>query len=355
MRLLSMLTAAALTLGAGVVSAEVRIQGAGATFPAPLYGRWVAEYNKMKPETKIDYQSIGSGGGIKAFTEKTVQFGASDAPMSKKELAAAGGAEGVIQVPATAGAVVPAYNLPGVDAEMKFTGELIADIYLGKINKWNDPKIAAINPGVNLPNLAITPVYRTDGSGTTFVFTSYLATQSDEYKTSVGMGKQVRWPVGQGGPGNEGVAAITHDTAGALGYIELNYADANKIKYGTVKNKSGKFVKASAASVSAAGAGAADQLKGGQLTVDIWNQPGDEAYPIAAFTYLLVYKDMRNIKSSEQAQELVDFLWWATHDGQKTATEMGYAPLATPIQQKLELALKTLEFSGKPVMPAGSK
>jgi len=352
MRLLSMLTTAALTLGAGIATAEIKIQGAGATFPAPLYFRWVAEYNKLKPDVKIDYQSIGSGGGIKAFTDKTVEFGASDAPMSKKELAGAGGGENIVELPVTAGAVVPAYNLPGVTQEVKFTGDVLAEIFMGKVSKWNDPKLTAINAGVNLPDLAITPAWRTDGSGTTFVFTSYLATQSDAYKENVGMGKSVKWPLGQGGKGNEGVAAIVRDTVGSLGYIEVNYADQNKITYGPVKNKDGKFVKANATAISKAGEGAVASMKGSSLTADIWNQPGDESYPIAAFTYILLYKDMKAAKSAEQAQGLVDFLWWATHDGQKISTEMGYAPLAPAVQKKVEEALKGLSHSGKTLSPA---
>ncbi len=355
MRLLKGLIAAALTMGAGAAMAEVHLQGAGATFPAPLYGRWVAEYNKAKPDVKIDYQSIGSGGGIKAFTEKTVEFGASDAPMNKKELAAAGGPENIVEIPSTAGAVVPAYNVPGVNQDIKFTGEIIAEIYMGKINQWNDAKLAAINPGVNLPATAITPVWRTDGSGTTFVFTNYLATQSEDFKSTIGTGKQVKWPGGQGGQGNEGVAASVRGIAGAIGYIEANFADEAKIKYGPVKNKDGKFVKATAAAISKSGEGAVDAMKGSLLTADIWNQPGDESYPISAFTYLLLYKDLKNVKNADQAQALVDFLWWASHDGQKISTEMGYAPIAPAVQKKIEEAIKSLSFGGKPIQPMAAR
>src|SRR5436190_7134906 len=296
-------------------AADIRLQGAGATFPNPLYQRWVSEYQKSHPTVKIDYQSIGSGGGIKAITEKTVHFAGSDAPMSKKELEAAGGAEGIVEVPSVAGAVVPAFNLPGVK-ELNFSGEVLAEIFMGKIAAWNDPKIAALNPGATLPATAITPAWRTDGSGTTFVFTNYLATQSEEFKGSVGTGKQVKWPAGQGGKGNEGVAAVVQQTAGAIGYIELNYATANKIPFGAVKNKDGKFVRASAETVSAAGEGAAARLSGTVLAADIWNQPGAKAYPISAFTYLVVYKDLSkvNIQSPQEARALADFLWWATHD-----------------------------------------
>jgi phosphate transport system substrate-binding protein len=335
--------AAGAALGMGP---EVRLQGAGATFPNPLYQRWVSEYQKSHPDVKIDYQSIGSGGGIKGITEKTVDFAGSDAPMNKKELEAAGGEANIVEVPSCAGAVVPAYNVPGV-SELKFTGEALAGIFMGTISKWNDAQIAASNPGVKLPGLAIMPAWRTDGSGTTYVFTNYLTTQSEPFKTTVGAGKQVKWPAGQGGKGNEGVSAAVQQTAGAIGYIEQNYADANHIAYGSVKNKAGKFVKASADTVSAAGQGAAGDLKGTILAANIWNQPGDNAYPIASFTYLIVYKDLNNLKSKAQAEALGDFLWWAAHDGQKLATELDYAPLAQGVQQKVEEALRTLTFSGK--------
>jgi phosphate transport system substrate-binding protein len=339
--------------GATVASAETKLQGAGATFPAPLYKRWVAEYQKVNPEVAIDYQSIGSGGGIKGFTEKTVDFGASDAPMSKSEIEKAGGAANLVEIPSCAGAVVPAYNLPGV-AELKFSGDVLAKIYLGKITQWNDPAIAALNAGVSLPATAITVAYRTDGSGTTFVWTNYLSTQSEDFKGTVGAGKAVKFPVGQGGKGNEGVTAIVQQTPGAIGYIEENYADQNKIAYGSVQNKDGKFVKASPEAVSAAGAGAVEQLKGNQLTANIWNQSGADAYPIASFTYLLVYKDLNNVKSKEQAQALANFLWWATHDGQKLAPELDYAPLAPAVQQKVEAALSSLSYGGAEVKPVAS-
>ena len=221
--------------------AEVRLQGAGATFPNPIYQRWVTEYQSLHPDVKIDYQSIGSGGGIKGITEKTVDFAGSDAPMSKKEQELAKGP--IVHIPTVAGAVVPAYNLPGVD-DLKLDGPTLAEIFMGKITNWNDPKIAALNEGKQLPDMGITPAYRTDGSGTTFVFTNYLAGQSEDFKNNIGMGKQVKWPKGQGGKGNEGVSAVVQQTPGALGYIEVNYAMANKIAYASMKNPSGKFVKA---------------------------------------------------------------------------------------------------------------
>src|SRR6266550_4195227 len=236
------IVAVGLVVSASVAVAETRIQGAGATFPAPIYQRWVAEYQKMHPEVKIDYQSIGSGGGIKGITEKTVDFGASDAPMTAKELKAAG--DDIVQIPTVAGAVVIAYNLPDVKEKIKLDGAIVADIFMGKIKNWNDPKIAAMNPGVNLPALPITPVHRTDGSGTNFIFTNYLATQSPEFKEKVGTGKAVEWPGGQGGKGSDGVTQIVQGTSGAIAYVEIAYAHQNKISYALLKNKDGEFVDA---------------------------------------------------------------------------------------------------------------
>ncbi len=336
-------------MAAGAMGADVKLTGAGATFPAPLYKKWVVEFEStpVGKGVKIDYNSIGSGGGVKAITDKTVAFGASDAPLNKKELEALGGAEKIVQVPSCAGGVVPAYNLPGVTGDVKFTGDVLAKIFMGKIAKWNDKAIAELNPDVKLPDMAITPAYRSDGSGTTFVWTNYLATQSEDFKGTVGMGKQVQWPTGQGGKGNEGVAAVVQQTPGALGYIEANFANANKIAYGSVKNQAGKFVKASAESISAAGANAVSKFKGTVLSADIWNQPGDASYPVAAFTYLIVYKDLNNVKSADEAKALAAFIDWATTGGQSTAREMDYAPLAPDVQKKVAEALGTLTFQGK--------
>jgi len=340
-------------LSGSAVAQDTRLQGAGATFPNPLYQRWVTEFQKSHPTVKIDYQSIGSGGGVKGIAEKTVHFAGSDAPLSKKELAAMGGAEKVVQVPSCAGSVVPAYNVPGVSADLKFSGEVLAEIYLGTISKWNDDRLVALNPGVTLPDLAIMPAWRTDGSGTTYVFTNYLATQSEDFKSTVGTGKQVSWPAGQGGKGNEGVAAVVQQTKGAIGYIELNYALANKISFGSVKNYSGRFIKASAESVSAAGEGAVDSLKGSVLAADIWNQKGEGAYPISAFTYLIVYRDLENVKTAQEAEALGEFLRWATHDGQSIAGSLDYAPISKGVQSKVAEALDTLTFQGKPLRAKG--
>lgn len=348
-------TASALIAFAASVAmaADIRLGGAGATFPNPLYQQWVTEYQKAHPDVKIDYQSIGSGGGIKAITEKTVAFAGSDAPMSKKELAAAGGEDNLVEIPSCAGAVVPALNLPGITQNLNLSGEIIADIYAGTITKWNDKRIAELNSGVSLPDLAITPIYRTDGSGTTFVFTNYLATQSASFKSTIGSGKQVKWPVGQGGKGNEGVAGAVSTTPGALGYIELNYASANKISYAAVKNANGKFVKASAKAISAAGEGALSKLKGNLLAIDIWNQPGDESYPISGFTYIIIYKDLANLKSIEEARALTGFLDWATSEkGQAMAESLDYAPLSSGVQAKVKAALRSTTFKGQTIWSA---
>jgi phosphate transport system substrate-binding protein len=331
----------------GATFAAVRLQGAGATFPNPIYQRWVSEYQKQHPDVQIDYQSIGSGGGIKGITQKTVDFAGSDAPMSKKELAAVSGE--MVHIPTVAGALVPAYNLPGLNGELVLNGEVLAEIYMGKITAWNDPKIAALNKAAQLPATAITPAWRTDGSGSTFVFTHYLSTQSEDFKGSVGAGKSVEWPAGQGGKGSEGVAAIVQGTPGAIGYVEMNYATQNKIPFASVTNAAGKAVKASAESVSAAGAAAATQMRTGALAVDIWNQESDEAYPIAAYTYVIVYKDLNNLGSAQKAQALVDFLSWATTDGQKMAAEMDYAPLAPGVQKLVAQEIAGLSHKGQPI------
>lgn len=335
------------SLTATAASAETRLQGAGATFPAPFYNRLVAVYQDIQPQILFDYRSIGSGGGIRAITDKTVHFCGSDAPMSKKELQATGGASNIVEIPSCAGGVVPTYNLPGITTPLKFTGELLADVYMGNVSQWNDPAIASLNPGVQLPNQPITPVWRTDGSGTTFIFTNYLATQSDQFVSTIGMGKQVQWPTGQGGKGNEGVTAVVQQTVGGIGYVEQSYADHNQLPSGSVKNKDGNFVKATPDTVSLAGAGAASSMHGQILAASIWNQPGEQAYPIASFTYLIVYKDLNNLPNKQAAQALVEFLWWATHDGQRYAAELDYAPLAPEVQHRVEEALKTITYKGQ--------
>jgi phosphate transport system substrate-binding protein len=304
-------------------------------------------YQGIYPSVLIDYQSKGSGGGIQAITDKTVHFCGSDAPMNKSELAAVGGPESIIEIPSCAGSVVATYNVPDLKGTLKFTGPLLADVYLGKVSRWNDPAIAKVNADIQLPDLAITPVWRTDGSGTTFIFTNYLGTQSEEFLSTIGLGKQVQWPFGQGAKGNEGVTAVVQQTAGGIGYVEHNYAEHNHLLCGEVQNKDGKFVKASAESVSVAGAGPAAKMQGQILAANIWDQPGEKAYPIASFTYLIVYKDLNNLSTKESAQNLLSFLWWATHDGQKYATELGYAPIAPEVRAKVEQTLKGVNYKGE--------
>ncbi len=223
----------------------------------------------------------------------------------------------------------PTYNLPGVKKDLRFTGAVLADIYMGKIRRWNDPELVKLNPGVDLPDLPITPAWRTDGSGTNYVWTHYLCTQSDDFKSTIGAGLKVQWPVGLGGSANQGVTAKVQHTVGGIGYVEQGYADQNHLPYGPIQNKAGNFVKATPETVSLAGAGAVDQMHGHMLPANIWNQPGEQAYPVASFTYLIVYKDLNNLPNKQSAQTLVDFLWWATHDGQKFAARPRLRPAGT--------------------------
>ncbi len=322
MKLRSLAAAFVITsAGAGLAAQTVQINGAGATFPNPIYSKWFVEYNKLHSNVQINYQPIGSGGGIRQITNRTVFFGATDGPMTQDQLLAAPGK--ILHFPTVIGSVVPAYNLPGLTTELKFTGPLLADIFLGKISKWNDPQIAATNQGVTLPNTDITVVHRSDGSGTTYVWVDYLAKVSPEWKQRVGVATSVNWPVGVGGKGNDGVAGLVKQTPGAIGYVEPVYATQNNIPFGTVKNMAGQFVKASAATVSAAAAEAAKQMPA-DFRVSITNAPGAAAYPIASFTWLLLYE---NAQDKNQARIMVDFMKWALTDGQQFAEGLGYAPL----------------------------
>jgi phosphate transport system substrate-binding protein len=300
------------------------INGAGATFPYPLYSKWFDRYHAGHPNAQINYQSIGSGGGIKQLSAQTVFFGASDMPMTEAQLKAAPGP--VLHFPTVLGAVVPTYNLPG--AALRFSGPLLADIYLGKVKKWNDPAIAAINPGAALPATDIVVVHRSDGSGTTFIFCDFLSKTSPEFRQKVGASTSVQWPAGVGGKGNEGVAALVKQTPGAIGYVELIYALQNKIPYGAVQNKSGAFVTASLDSVTAAAAGV--QMPD-DFRVSITNPDGKDAYPIASFTWMLLYA---NPTDKERAKVMNDFLKWALTDGQKDAPALGYAPLPKAVAEK---------------------
>jgi len=308
-----------------------QINGAGATFPTPIYSKWFDEYHKLHPNVAINYQSVGSGAGIRQLTNQTVFFGASDGPMTDEQLAAAPGK--VIHLPTVMGAVVPVYKIPNVDVSLKFNGQLLADIFLGKIKKWNDPAIARLNPGVALPNTDLTVVHRSDGSGTTYIWTDYLAKVSAEWKDKVGVGASPNWPVGVGGKGNEGVSGLVTQTPGSIGYVELIYALQNKISFGQVQNAAGEFVTASVDSVTAAAAATAANMPA-DFRVSITNATGPGAYPISSFTWILLYEDPAD---KAQARVIVDFMKWALADGQKYASELGYAPLPAAVVQ-LELA-----------------
>jgi phosphate transport system substrate-binding protein len=315
-------------------SAAVQINGAGATFPYPIYSKWFAEYQKLHPDVAINYQSIGSGGGVQQITKQTVFFGATDMPMTPEQLQGAQGK--IIHFPTVLGAVVPVYNIPNVAAELKFSGPLLADIFLGKITKWNDAAIAKLNPGVSLPGTDITVVHRAEGSGTTYIWVDFLSKTSEEFKKRVGVNASVNWPTGVGGRGNEQVAALVKQTPGALGYVELIYALQNKISYGTVQNMAGEFAKASVQSVTAAADAAAKQMPA-DFRVSITNAPGKGVYPISSFTWLLLYE---NPKDKAQAKVMVEFLKWALTDGQKYCADLGYAPLPDAVV-KLEMAALT--------------
>ena len=309
----------------------IQINGAGATFPYPIYSKWFSEYNKLHSNIQINYQSVGSGAGIQQVIKQTVFFGATDGPMTEEQLQTAPAR--ILHFPTVLGAVVPVYNIPNVTTELKFSGLLLADIFLGKVTKWNDPAIAKLNAGVTLPATDITVAHRADGSGTTYIWVDYLSKVSPEWKSRVGVNTSVKWPTGVGGRGNEGVASVVSQTPGAIGYVELIYALQTKTAYGTVQNMAGEFTKASVASVTAAAAAAAAQMPA-DFRVSITNAPGKGVYPISSFTWLLLYE---NAKDKAQAKTMVDFLKWALADGQKLAPELGYAPLPEAVV-KLELA-----------------
>lgn len=322
--------------GATVVAQNMQINGAGATFPAPIYSKWFSEYNKVKPNIMINYQPLGSGAGIKQLASRTVFFGASDQPMTPEQMQAAPGK--VLHFPTVLGAVVPVYNLPGVTAELKFPGTVLADILLGKVTKWNDPSIAKANAGVNLPATDITFVHRAESSGTTYIFVDFLAKVSPEVK-KIGVGPTIKWPVGVGGKGNDGVTALVSQTPGAIGYVELVYALNNKLAYGSVQNAAGKFIRASIESTTAAAAAAAKQMPS-DFRVSITNPPGDNVYPIASFTWLLLFE---NPQDKAQSKAMVDFMKWALTDGQKFATALGYAPVPKEVVDLEMKALATIK------------
>jgi phosphate transport system substrate-binding protein len=329
--------------GGGGGNGTVSLQGAGATFPNPLYQKWLSEYGKLHSNVRIDYQSIGSGGGIKQLKEQTVDFGASDAPMKDEDLKSAPGE--VLHIPTVLGAVVITYNLVGVSQTLKFSPDVIADIFLGKITKWNDPRIAADNAGVTLPANNITVVTRSDGSGTSAVFTDYLSKVSPEWKEKVGAGTSPRWPVGISGKGNEGVTGQVKKTPDTIGYVELVYAVQNKLPVAQIKNASGNFVDPSIDAVTAAASASAANTPD-DLRVSITNAAGPQAYPISSYTYILVYKEQRD---AAKGKVLVDFLWWGIHDGETFAKDLQYAPLPADIVKKAEAKINSITAGGKPL------
>ncbi len=333
------IAAAALALaGPAAAAGPLLVNGAGATFPFPLYSKWFSEYNRLHPELRFNYQSIGSGGGIQQITKGTVDFGASDAPMTDEELARA---PGIVHLPTVLGAVVVTFNA-GVP-ELRLTPELLAGIFLGKIQRWDDPALAAANPGVKLSARAIVVVHRSDGSGTTSIFTDYLSRVSPEWKQRVGAGKSVRWPVGLGAKGNEGVTGLVKQTPGAVGYVELAYANQNQLAMAALRNHDGAFVRPTleATSVAAAGVAMPDDFR-----VSITDARGKDAWPIASFTYLLVPRDQ---KDEARGAALLRFLSWAVHDGQRLAAPLDYAPLPRPVVEKVSATLRALTVQGKAV------
>ena len=329
--------------GPGTTSAPITLQGAGATFPNPLYQKWLSEYGKLHSNVNIDYQSIGSGGGIKQIQAQTVDFGASDAPMTDAELQASPGE--LVHIPTALGAVVITYNVPGITKPLNLSAEVIADIFLGKIKKWDDPKLKQDNPGATLPAADIAVVHRADSSGTTYVFTDYLSKVSAEWKSKVGADKAPKWPVGQGGKGNEGVTGQIKQQPNTVGYVELAYADQNKLPVALIKNAGGKFVEPSIDAVTAAAA-AASASTPDDLRVSITNPTGDSVYPIASYTYILVYKQQ---KDPAKGKALVDFLWWGIHDGEQFAKALQYAPLPKEIVTRAETKINSITSGGQPL------
>jgi phosphate transport system substrate-binding protein len=355
MRSLSLLVASSLLLAsckpndaktdtagaAAPTSSGVDLNGAGATFPYPIYRKWFADY-AAKSGVKINYQSIGSGGGIKQLQEQTVDFGASDAPMSDDEMSKAKGGP-IIHIPTVLGAVAVTYNVPGITGGLKLTGDVVADIFLGKVTKWNDPRVSALNPDLKLPASDILVVHRTEGSGTTFIFTDYLSAVSPAWKGGPGKGKEVQWPVGLGGKGNEGVAGTLKQTPGAIGYVEIAYATQNGLPVAAIRNADGKFVAPSIESATAAAAGALAVLPTTtDYRVSIVNAKGAGSYPISSFTWLLVYRNMPDAK----AKKLKDFLGWALHDGEQAAASLNYAPLPAAMVSRLDSLVGALGGPG---------
>ncbi|MCD6363240.1 MAG: phosphate ABC transporter substrate-binding protein PstS [Synergistetes bacterium] len=322
---------------------EIELTGAGATFPYPFYSKLFSIYSQ-KMGIKINYQAIGSGGGIRQLLNKTVDFGATDAPMSDKELKEAGSP--IAHIPTCLGAIVITYNLPG-NPKLKLTGEILADIFLGKIGKWNDPRIKEINPDIKLPNMNITVIHRSDGSGSTFILSKFLSKVSGEWKKKVGVGKALRWPTGLGGKGNPGVAGLIRQIPGSLGYVELVYALQSKMPFASIKNASGKFIEPSIESVSAS----AQTDIPADTRVDLTDTKAPDGYPLSSFTWIIVYKEQKyNDRTKERAEELVKLLWWIIHDGQKHAPELSYSPLPESAIKVAESVIKSITYEGNPIL-----
>ncbi len=322
---------------------EIELTGAGATFPYPFYSKLFSIYSQ-KTGIKINYQAIGSGGGIRQLLNKTVDFGATDAPMSDKELKEAGSP--IVHIPTCLGAIVITYNLPG-NPKLKLTGEILADIFLGKIKKWNDSRIKKINPDIKLPNMNITVIHRSDGSGSTFILSKFLSKISDEWKKKVGVGKALRWPTGLGGKGNPGVAGLIRQIPGSLGYVELVYALQSKMPFASIKNAGGKFIEPSIKSVSAS----AQTEIPPDTRVDLTDTKAPDGYPLSSFTWIIVYKEQKyNDRTKERAEELVKLLWWIIHDGQKYAPELSYSPLSENAIKVAENIIKSITYEGKPIL-----
>jgi phosphate transport system substrate-binding protein len=339
----------ALALGACSGGDVVLLNGAGATFPNIIYQKWITDYNAAHPGVQLNYQSIGSGGGVQQFTDGTVDFGGTDGPMTDEEIAAVGG--NVLHIPTVMGGVVPTYNLPGLAEPVRFTQEALAGIYLGTITRWNDARLRSANPGVTLPDQEIVVVHRSDGSGTTYIWVDYLTTISPEWASRVGRGRAVNWPVGIGGRGNEGVAATVNQTPGAIGYVELGYALINRMPVGAIRNKFGNFVSPDFTTVSAAAAGAMSTMgPETDFRVSLIDAEGERSYPVASFTWLLVKKDYGDREA--RARELVRFIWWALNEGQAAAPDLGYAALPAELKPWIEQRLHTITAGGAPVWPA---
>ena len=324
----------------GMSGAETNLNGAGATFPNPIYQKWFTEYHNAHNDVQINYQSIGSGGGIKQLQSGTVDFGASDGPMTDEQLAQT--PRKVFHIPTVLGAVVPTYNIQGLSSELKFTPDVLADIFLGNIKKWNDPRLAKANPGVKFPDEEIYVVHRSDGSGTTYIFTDYLSKVSQAWKDKAGKGTSINWPVGLGGKGNEGVAGMVKQTEGSLGYVELIYALSNKMSYGSVQNAAGQFVKASLDSVTAAAGSIKDMPD--DFRVSITNAPGKNTYPISSFTWLLVPAEWAD---AGKEKAFVDFLNWMVDKGQTMTEQLSYAPLPKSVAQKVKARIKEVKAKGQ--------